>query len=248
MARENNVSSLTIPNDPGYVRIAGVFVKEVATVAGFGEAEGEGLATAALEAVENVIQHAFEPQERVTFDIICQRIPGGLKVRIKEKGLPFDPERISPASADGEGGRTEEPVTGIPLMKKLVDEVTFHNLGRDGKETHLVKYHRVGDVSDYFEEQDLKPYPAPANVRSLPARRVPVKVRLLKPYEAAEVARCVYRAYGYSYFYEQLYYPDRVVELNESGRLVSAVAVTNDGEVMGHAALVRPDGPDASRN
>ena len=55
------------------------------------------------------------------------------------------------------------------------------------------------------------------------------------------MCRCIYDAYRYTYVNEHLYYPDRVVALNESGDMVSAVATAPDGEVAGHAALVFPE-------
>ncbi|MCL4538562.1 MAG: GNAT family N-acetyltransferase, partial [Bacteroidetes bacterium] len=55
------------------------------------------------------------------------------------------------------------------------------------------------------------------------------------------VAKCFYKSYGYSFVYRQIYYPDRIVELNETGELESVVAVTPDGEVIGHCALLRWD-------
>ena len=55
------------------------------------------------------------------------------------------------------------------------------------------------------------------------------------------MCRCIYDAYRYTYVNEHLYYPDRVVALNESGDMVSAVACAPDGEVAGHAALVFPE-------
>jgi hypothetical protein len=65
------------------------------------------------------------------------------------------------------------------------------------------------------------------------------EIRRLEPREAIQVARCVYRAYGYSYPNEDLYYPERIVHLNQTGDLVSAVAVDATGEVVGHYALER---------
>ena len=61
----------------------------------------------------------------------------------------------------------------------------------------------------------------------------------MKPSEALEVARSAYKAYGYTYSNEHIYYPDRMVELNESGQLISATAVTPDGELAGHCAIFR---------
>jgi serine/threonine-protein kinase RsbW len=59
----------------------------------------------------------------------------------------------------------------------------------------------------------------------------------MRPSEALEVSRSAYKAYGYTYSNEHIYYPDRMVELNESGQLISATAVTADGEVAGHSAI-----------
>jgi hypothetical protein len=43
---------------------------------------------------------------------------------------------------------------------------------------------------------------------------------------------------GYSFFDDHIYYPERLVELNRSGELISAVAVTEDNVFMGHAGLL----------
>ncbi|MBI5249381.1 MAG: hypothetical protein HY912_07795, partial [Desulfomonile tiedjei] len=66
-------------------------------------------------------------------------------------------------------------------------------------------------------------------------------VRLMKPEEAIEVSKLAYRAYGYTYAYEHIYYPERLVELNAAGQIVSAVAVTESGELAGHCAIFNID-------
>ena len=68
-----------------------------------------------------------------------------------------------------------------------------------------------------------------------------ISVTPLKPDQAIEVCKTLYKAYGYSYFYPHMYYPERIVELNQSGHLISAVALTDEGEVVGHAALIKTD-------
>jgi hypothetical protein len=64
-------------------------------------------------------------------------------------------------------------------------------------------------------------------------------IRRLEPGDAIQVARCVYRAYGYSYPNDDLYYPERIVRLNEEGELISAVSVDQTGEIVGHYVLDR---------
>jgi hypothetical protein len=66
-------------------------------------------------------------------------------------------------------------------------------------------------------------------------------IRRLQPRDAIGVSQLIYRAYGYSYPNPDLYYPDRIVELNATGQLVSVVVVDESGTVEGHYALERPD-------
>jgi len=56
--------------------------------------------------------------------------------------------------------------------------------------------------------------------------------------EALEICRCVYDCYGYSYANENIYFPERVAAMNQEGKLRSAVAVTDEGEMGGHFALI----------
>ncbi len=67
-------------------------------------------------------------------------------------------------------------------------------------------------------------------------------VRRLHASDAQGVVDCVRRVYGDSYIiHTELYHPEEIVALNESGRLVSVVALTETNEIIGHYALERPD-------
>jgi len=60
---------------------------------------------------------------------------------------------------------------------------------------------------------------------------------MMHPEESFELSRCVYRSYGYSYDWDYIYYPDRIRELQEQGLMISCVAVTPEGEIVGHLAI-----------
>jgi serine/threonine-protein kinase RsbW len=62
----------------------------------------------------------------------------------------------------------------------------------------------------------------------------------MEPAEAVEIARCAYKSHGYTFFDDHIYYPERIVELNKTDEMISAVAVTEDNIFMGHSALVYP--------
>jgi anti-sigma regulatory factor (Ser/Thr protein kinase)/GNAT superfamily N-acetyltransferase len=233
-------SSLTLPNDVSYLSVARHYVQEVARTMGFDDEEQHAIDGAVFEAVENVIEHAFEPGERERFAISCERVPAGIRIIVKEKGLPFDPNRIVDREKDS-GPDREDPEKdhGIPLMRDLMDEVSIHSLGPEGKEVHLIKYSKKATIEDYIEACELEPYEPPVEERPPIEGKTDFQIRLMRPDEAVEVAKCVYRSYGYSYFYQAIYYPDRMVELNKSGHVISAVAVAEDGDLAGHCSLFR---------
>lgn len=230
-------SSLTIPNDHSYRSIAARYVVEVAKKIGFGESDMGSIEEGVSQAVGDVIDYSFAPGETAVIDVSCERIPVGLKVSIRDKGLPFDWSRLGPT--DVEDLRQEEPGSrsGWYRLKDFMDEVAFHNLGREGKETVLIKHLPNRSITDYYEACELEPFAPPAPRRPEPAGKKECVVRPMADEEAVEVSKCVYQAYGYTYALEHVYYPERLVELNRSGRIISAVAVAEDNLIIGHCAL-----------
>lgn len=229
---------LSLPAETAYLGVAEQCTRAVATLFGFDEPSIGKIELAVEEAVSNVIEHAYRAEAGKTFDLIFERVPLGLQVRIKEKGIPFDPRLV--ASYDPAQIGSEETPTGLGLylMNSVMDEVSFHNLGLEGKETHLVKYRSTPGVET---AEDLLPgADESAREPEVITERIDYEVRLLQPSEAIEVSRCAYKSHGYTFFDEHIYFPDRLIELNRSGQMISAVAVTKDGTFMGHAALVYP--------
>lgn len=129
-------------------------IQEAAQKIGFAGHDLYQIDLAAEEAISNVMVHAFAGQERENFDLICERAPLGLKITIKEKGLPFDPiqipdyhpaENIDQMSASG---------MGVFLMKEFMNEVYFRNLGMEGKETNLIKYLPAKSIESYLSDHE----------------------------------------------------------------------------------------------
>ncbi|RJR43034.1 MAG: GNAT family N-acetyltransferase [Desulfobacteraceae bacterium] len=59
--------------------------------------------------------------------------------------------------------------------------------------------------------------------------------------DAPGIARLFLEVYGDGYPIKTYYVPERLIEENASGSIISSVARTADGEVIGHDALVRID-------
>ena len=133
-------SELTVPGDRSYVAVAVAYVGEVSRKLGFGEDQRKKIGLAVEQAVANVMEQTFEPGDRQTFEISCERVPVGLQIVIKERGMPFDPSRIPLFQPQTEDRQEPRELPDIPLLRDLVDEFSIHNLGPDGQEIRLVKY------------------------------------------------------------------------------------------------------------
>jgi serine/threonine-protein kinase RsbW len=129
-------------------------------------------------------------------------------------------------------------------MKQLMDEVRFVSMGREGKELHLVKYLEAGNITALLPEEELRPW---EEARVEPAPVGEYVFRLMQPAEAIEVAKCVYKTYGYTYPGEHVYYPERLVELSRTGEQIPIVAISDRGEVIGYCAIFGGEPADPVR-
>lgn len=241
MQKTLGASKLTIPNDLAYGTVVGAYVKAVANKIGFNEEELMMIELGVDEAFTNIVEHAFVAGEEATFDVLCEPVPLGIGIALREQGMPFDPTKLPEYDPELSLDQQTGKGLGLYLMKQAMDEVAFHNLGKAGKETLLVKYLSSKDIQDYFSEDELERYEEIPDVEEQvkPRDKIEFDIRGIRPSEAIEVSKCIYKTYGYSYDKEHAYFPERIVELNDNGLMISAVAATDEGDVGGHCALFR---------
>lgn len=243
MTQTRNALKLSVPCDLSYLHIVQSFVRQVAEKFGFTGGDLYKIDLALEEAVTNVVEHAFadDDDEPATFDIICERIQLGMRIIIKEKGIPFDPNQLPQYDPSKDIEQVSLSGIGMFLMRESMDEVAFLNLGPEGKETHLTKFLPAKNIEEYLSPAEQKAEPVKEDAVPAKAEKIDYDVRRMDPAEAIEISRCAYKSHGYTFFDDHIYYPNRIIELNASEEMVSAVAVTPENRFMGHAALVYPE-------
>lgn len=224
-------------NDISYGPVIRAFFRESAIVSGFEDQEElASLETAVFEGFKNSVEHGYPSGERGPISIKIEKTALGLKVIIKDQGIPFDAQSAFICNVDGV---KINHIRGLCLLRSLVDDAQLKSLGPDGKELIIEKYANASKIVEYFSENTLKAYPldkVSGQGDSNPSGEF--TIGRLKPEEAVEVSRCVYKSYGYSYALDHVYYPDRIIGLNRDGHMISAVCRTPENEVAGHCALV----------
>ena len=228
---DKSVAAITVLVDAELLPAVVDFVRRAAHHLGLKDKAAEHLDRAVGTVCRNVIDRAFEPEEEGRYDVYVLHRPGQVIIAVEDRGLPFDYVPLQ------EGSDTALPDM---LHRSFADEIRFVNLGRRGNRVELVKHLPHADVREHLSENEHhRAVRAPAAPED-----APLEVRMMRPEESFELSRCVYRSYGYSYDWNDIYYPDRIRELQESGLMRSCVAVTPEGEFVGHLALTLA-GPDS---
>ncbi len=228
-------SKLRIENDIDNLPEAEACVHSVAELIGFSEHDNKQIQLALEEALTNIIKHSFAPGQLEDIDIEFTQVPLGLKISIWVRGIPFDPALFPIYKRKDLEENYIDRGLGTYLIRQVMDEYSYINHGHEGIEVILIKNlpsksieEMIGGSDEGFNEQKTREEKKPS-----------FSIGLMKADEAVEVSRLAYYSYGYTYPYENLYFPDKVARLNQSGKLVSMVARLEDGRIIGHAALAR---------
>ncbi|MCX6013153.1 MAG: ATP-binding protein [Chloroflexi bacterium] len=227
---EQRIASITVEAKLEYLPAVMSFVRGIAANTGLSIKDIGQLELAVEEACVNTIQNSFDYGEQGTYDVSVLRRPGQVVVTIEDQGLPFD---IKKFNAVGESD------LGVILMKAFADEIRFSNLGRRGKQIELIKNLPYKTADIYLTDIEKEA----TSTNSVPAN-IPITVRMMNPDDAINLARCVYRCYGYTYGSDHVYFPERVCDYLLANLMTSVVSIAPDGEIIGHTATLKPL-PDA---
>ena len=124
-----DVVELRIPAKAEWVSIARLAVSAVASRLQFSIEEIEDVKLAVAEALVHAIARGGE---RV--DLVCESVPDGLRIRVRNFGGPVQPEAVNVVTAD-EGSMGN---LGIFLIRALMDSVDYD--ARPDGDTDLVMF------------------------------------------------------------------------------------------------------------
>ncbi len=207
---------------------AGALVRELA----LGSAIGPERATRLRAVVEELVHEAGERPRALAVegDDLTVRVgidSGRFKVEVCDRALPLAP---------GESRRA--PSRRLAALG-FVDELHIGAHGRAGNVASCSL--RLEPLeADLGGERVLQGEVERASEEAVAA----LVIRPMEPGDALGLVRCLYRCYGYSYKDPVLYEPRHIVEDLRSERMHSVVAVSAEGEVVGHSAVFAEDRGD----
>ncbi len=115
---------LRIPAKAEFVSIARLAISAVASRLQFSIEEIEDVKLAVSEALVNAIPRGGERA-----DVICESLPDGLRIRVRNFGGPVQPETLDVSRVDESAAGS----LGVFLIRALMDEVSYesHENGTD---------------------------------------------------------------------------------------------------------------------
>lgn len=213
---------LRVPPEFDYGALVATVTGDAAARAGLDPERGSRLAQSAKAGFECIVRDAMAGR-RESIRLRAEATPAELRISLLERGAPLD-----------EAAAMRDPCWENVLAG--VDAARWILHGRAGSELQL----EAGRPHGITQENA----PAAPQDGVAPARDQTYTVRRFKPEDAAGVARAFYQTWGYQYVFPAVYIPKRLIQLNESNAYISIVAVSEDGEIVGHYALdPLPDAP-----
>lgn len=231
---ERLLAALRVVHPSGDGSIVAAVVQAGAPDLGLTTEEGARLALAAGAVARAVYARGFDDPAEAAVDVTLLRVGHQVMVRIDDRGLPFNAAAEDALDMD---------VIEQALQAGWIDTMSHESRGRDGNRTVLVRHLDPGpdlrDRSDGSGPADDPIAPAAAPI----GEAVEVTSRFAVPADAEAICRLTWRTYGYTYQHDEYYQPERLAALIEGGLQASFVAVTPEGEIVGHsAALLAHDG------
>jgi len=175
---------------------------------------------------------ALPGQTAGPFDMVCGYQGARFSAAFEGRGPRFE---------WGEAAQSETSRHSVALLSGFADELRMVNRGKEGKRPEFV----IRQSSEWLESS-FRAGTGDEDAEAVPMAPIdmPIELRPADPArDGVAFARCMYSVYGYSYV-EAVYFPERVKSLIDQGLLLSFVAVTPDGEVVGHQG-VKKESPQA---
>jgi anti-sigma regulatory factor (Ser/Thr protein kinase) len=225
--------SLRAPAIGAAPELAVGFVDSVAALAKVERDDAEALRIAVERLVHFALEHAYPEGTTGDLAVEAHLFDGGIRLDVHDWGLPLELERSRSETGDHEA--TDLRLPGLDLTG-LVDEAAFHNLGREGKLFSVVKHcahdSPVGASAPLLSEHD--------DHEGTEAPPPDVVVRGFEPGDEEGICQLVYRNYANTYGSEFFYVPEKLLQRNRDGEVVSSVALA-EGQIVGHHALLREE-------
>ena len=226
---------LEIPGRADATRLVQSHARSLAALGGFDEARAVAIELACEEAFGRIAERSSGGSTDTPVRMVTDLSALALTIAFNDQAAP------AAAIEDAPGGHVPSGLDEVDLnavsrslIRAAADSVTWTPLGRLGHRTHMTFNRPQPAIAALEPQTALQAFDEQVPL----APPQDYLVRLCgEDTDWHQIAVAMYRAYGFTYPVDDFYLPDRIQKLNQAGFVMSAVAVTTAGAVVGHYAL-----------
>jgi serine phosphatase RsbU (regulator of sigma subunit)/putative methionine-R-sulfoxide reductase with GAF domain/anti-sigma regulatory factor (Ser/Thr protein kinase) len=130
------------------------FAIQAARDAGMDDSETYAVELSVDEACTNIIEHAYQGENRGDIECTCESNEVCLTFVIRDHGKPFDPSTVVTPDLNADIDNRAVGGLGVFLMKQLMDDVHFEPLGEAGNVLTMLKRRKRGNTDSRLISQD----------------------------------------------------------------------------------------------
>ncbi len=220
---------ISVPYNLAFAQLVASFMEEAGACYGADEREKNHLRLAGEEAFAFIMAGIPSSGLKDQFRLRCQDDQDGLLFQFSNHGRPLNVRHIPDFSIDDPDNTADG--LSLHLLKRLSEKLLFRNLGQNGWELVLLMRFQhfmllPGISVAGFSKQTITASSTELSVRKATAADVPGIINL------------VYNTYRYSYVKTLFYDTEELAEAISSGKVLSLIALTGNGTVIGHNAVL----------
>lgn len=210
---------IIVPPDEIFIEPVLHFIQSFVKGLGAGTIRCEELCKVVESAISLLIKNSREVIWEHPMEIVIYEINGRLVVEITNHGVPLIP-----------GNTASLGPLHVEKSHRFFEKISVENRGRCGQvvtlRMKLGKPHvsnaqcEISSDIAFIEDGD-------------------VIIRGLREGEEGALSQLFYHVYEYNYINEIVYYPEKIREMVRDGRLISVVASTPSGRLLGHLGLMK---------
>jgi len=139
---KSHANVVTTRSFPGrYESLAKIskFIRGAAQKAGLGDFAVYSVEMAVDEACSNIIEHAYQGEDRGEISCTCKVNTEGLTIVLKDTGKPFNPDAVTTPNLDASLEERESHGLGLVFIYKWMDRVEFKTMPGAGNQLTLFK-------------------------------------------------------------------------------------------------------------
>jgi serine/threonine-protein kinase RsbW len=132
--------TLVVTNDTRYLIIVRDFVQRMIRQSSLPPTEENKIILAVDEAISNIIEHGYGPDQEGSIEIEIEADPRTFKIVIRDQGAQFAPDGKGDVNIEQHVAAGKKKGLGIFLMRRIMDEVHYTYHDNKGNELVLIKH------------------------------------------------------------------------------------------------------------